>query len=183
MSQTEWLVRAARKKDREVLGRFSCAAPEVHWEAEVEAFVRRALLDWAFDPFAKKNDPRLLLVFHREDGDLVGVAAHERTTLRYGTQRAFAATQIEVVAVARTWQGRRFKGGERASDVLMSAVMGDVAGRVPPRDARVFAIVHEENARSIAVCRRHGLVEELSRVHASYRRLVTSHRKSEATST
>jgi len=176
MSQSEWLVRVARKKDRALLMRFSCADIAVPWEAEVEAYVRQSLFDWAFDTFAKENDPRLLLVFHRKSGDLVGVAAHERTTLRYGKQRAFAATKLEVVALSRTWQGARFKTGERTSDVLMSAVMSDVAGRVPPRDARVFAVVHEENARSIAVCRRHGLVEELSQVHVSYRRLVTVHR-------
>ena len=71
------------------------------------------------------------------------------------------------------WQGRSFPTGERASDVLMAAVMTDVSSRVPPRDARVYAIVHEDNHRSLAVCRRHGLTEEMSRPHPSYRRIVT----------
>ena len=60
--------------------------------------------------------------------------------------------------------------------ILMSAVMTDVSSRVPPRDARVYAIVHEDNHRSLAVCRRHGLTEEMSRPHPSYRRVVTPHR-------
>jgi hypothetical protein len=81
-----------------------------------------------------------------------------------------------VVAIARAWQGRRFHSGERASDVLMSAVMSDVSARVPPRDARVFAVLHEDNARSLALCRRYGLVEEMSRPHPHYRRVVTAHR-------
>jgi hypothetical protein len=47
--------------------------------------------------------------------------------------------------VAKAWQGRRFdaggaaapeRTGPRVSDVVMSAVMADVASRVPPRDAR-----------------------------------------------
>jgi hypothetical protein len=37
----------------------------------------------------------------------------------------------------------------------------------------VYAIVHEDNKRSLAVCQRHGLTEEMSHPHPSYRRLVT----------
>lgn len=59
----------------------------------------------------------------------------------------------------------------------MSAVMTDIGARVPPRDARVYAIVHEDNHRSIALCRRHGLTEDMSRPHQAYRRIVTSHKE------
>lgn len=120
------------------------------WEVEVEQFVRNALFARAFDEFAQKNDPRLLLLFHRKS-ELIGVAAHERTQLRYGKRKAFAATKLEVVAIARKWQGQRFKSGERVSDVLMSAVMTDVAGRVPPRDARVRYRSREERAQHRAL--------------------------------
>lgn len=106
-----------------------------------------------------------------------GGGAHERTQLRYGRRKAFAATKLEVVAIARNWQGQRFKSGERVSDVLLSAVMTDVADRVPPRYARVFAIVHAKNLRSLTLCVRHGLVEELSQVDPGYRRLVTAHQQ------
>lgn len=56
--------------------------------------------------------------------------------------------------------------------------MTDIAQRVPPRDARVFAVVHEDNERSIALCKRHGLVAEMSRPNGlpQYRRLITEHR-------
>jgi hypothetical protein len=57
--------------------------------------------------------------------------------------------------------------------------MTDVSARVPPRDARVFAVV-QDNHRSLALCERYGLVEEISRPHPDYRRLVTSHRPHEA---
>jgi hypothetical protein len=64
---------------------------------------------------------------------------------------------------------------------MMSAVMTDVSARVPPRGARVFALALalalalEDNHRSIAICSRPGLIEEMSRPHPSYRRLVTPH--------
>jgi hypothetical protein len=97
--------------------------------------------------------------------------------LRAGDGTSFAATKPEVVGVALKWQGRSFPAGERASDVLMSAVMTDVRSHVPPRDARIYAIVHEDNHRSLAVCHRHGLTEEMSRPHPNYRRIVTPHRQ------
>jgi hypothetical protein len=76
------------------------------------------------------------------------------------------------------WQRRTFTNGERASDVLMSGVMTDVVARVPPRFARVMAVVHEDNLRSIKLCRKHGFTEELSRAEQlpSYRRLLTAHK-------
>jgi hypothetical protein len=171
-----WHVRPGRPGDRELLASFACADPAVRWQAEVEQFIQAQLTDWAFDPHADEGDPRLLLAFTMA-GDLFGVAAHERVTLQAGDGSSFPATKLEVVGVARKWQGRSFPMGERASDVLMSAVMTDVSSRVPPRDARVYAIVHEDNHRSLAVCRRHGLTEEMSRPHPSYRRIVTPHKQ------
>lgn len=173
MSRAEWRIRSARKKDRHLLEHFACANGDSPWEVEVEDFIHHSLLEWAFDPLARVHDPRLLLVFDRKTHELVGVAAHERTTLQFKRQRPFAATKLELVAVALSWQGKRFRGGSRVSDVVMAAVMRDVTDRVPRRDARVFAVVHEENTRSIALCRRHGLVEELSRPSSAYRRLIT----------
>jgi hypothetical protein len=41
--------------------------------------------------------------------------------------------------------------------------MTDMSSRVPPNDARVYAIVHEDNHRSLSICHRHGLTEETSR--------------------
>jgi hypothetical protein len=156
----------------------------VPWQVEVEVFIQRDVLRWALDPRAAEADPRLLLVFDRRSKELVGVAAHERQVMS-GPDGSFPATKLEVVAVASAWQGRRFEGGAvdgpRVSDVVMSAVMTDVSARVPPRDARVFAVVHEENARSLALCRRYGLVQEMTRPDPSYRRLVTGHRPSKDT--
>lgn len=97
------------------------------------------------------RDPRLLLVFEKKTNALVGLAAHERTTLQFREEPPFAATKLELVAVALSWQGKHFKGGTRVSDVVMAAVMRDVIDRVPRRDARVFAVVHEDNARSTAL--------------------------------
>ena len=175
MTGAAWRIRAGKPDDRELLASFACADQAIRWQAEVEEFIRTQLTDWAFDPHASAGDPRLLLAFTTA-ADLFGVAAHERVTLQASDGNGFAATQLEVVGVALKWQGRSFPTGERASDVLMSAVMTDVSSCVPPRDARVFAIVHQDNHRSLAVCQRHGLTEEMSRPHPSYRRLVTPHK-------
>jgi hypothetical protein len=176
MTGTGWHIRPGIPGDRELLASFSCADPAVWWQVEVEQFIRAQLADWAFDPHAAAGDPRLLLAFTAEN-DLFGVAAHERVVLRGADGASFPATKLEVVGVTLKWQGRSFLTGERASDILMSAVMTDVSSRVPPRDARVYAIVHEDNHRSLAVCHKHGLTEEMSRPHPSYRRVVTPHRE------
>ena len=174
MTRAGWSIRPGLPGDRELLASFACADPAIRWQAEVEQFIQAQLADWTFDSHAGEGDPRLLLAFTAE-GDLFGVAAHERVTLQAGDGTTFPATKLEVVGVALKWQGRSFHTGERASDVLMSAVMTDVSFRVPPRDARVYAIVHEDNHRSLALCHRHGLTEEMSRPHPSYRRIVTPH--------
>ncbi len=176
MSEPEWRIRSGQPADRGLLASFTCADPAVSFEAEVEQFIRTRLIDWAFAPGAADDDPRLLLAFATATGELFGVAAHERVILRGSEGTQFNATKLEVAALAAPWQGRRLDAGERASDVLMSAVMTDVSARVPPRDARVFGVVHQQNRRSIALCRRHGLVEELSSPDPSYRRLITAHR-------
>lgn len=175
MTAAGWRVRPGSPGDRELLASFACADPAITWQREIDQFIRTQLADWAFDPHAAEADPRLLLAF-TAGGDLFGVAAHERQTLGAGGTQ-FHATKLEVVAISLKWQGRSLTEGQRASDILMSAVMTDVSARVPPRDARVFAIVHEDNHRSLAVCRRYGLTEEMSRPHPSYRRIVTPHRE------
>lgn len=177
MSGALWRVRSGRPADRRLLAEFSCADPKVTWQAEVEYFIRTQLVDWAFDPHAVAGDPRVVLCFSAATDELVGVAAHEGVQLAGGDGVQFAATKLEVVALASDWQGQRFRNGERASDVVMSAVMTDISARRPPRDARVFAVVHEDNVRSVALCQRYGLTDEMSRPHPSYRRLVTAHRR------
>jgi len=114
----------------------------------------------AFDPYADAGDPRLLLAFTTE-GDLFGVGAHEQVVLQAGDGTSFPATKLEVVGVALEWQGRTFPMGERASDVLMSAVMTDVSSRLPPRAPRVTRISGasgptSSSARAGEVSRRRG---------------------------
>jgi len=173
VSEAEWRIRVGKPTDRDLLASFTCADPAVGHEAEVEQFVQTQLIDWAFAPGAAVDDPRLLLAAVTSTGELFGVAAHERTRLLDSGGTPYNATKIEVVAVAAPWQGRRFSAGARASDVLLSAVMTDIADRVPPRDARVFAVVHGENRRSLALLSRHGLTEEMSSPYPGYRRVVT----------
>ena len=172
MSDPEWRIRSGRRDDAALLDEFSCADQSIHWQVEVEQFVQAQLIDWTFDPHATDADPRLLLGFLDATGELFGVAAHEEVVLE-GDSSRFHATKLQVIALAAAWQGRRFQSGVRPSDVLMSAVMTDISARTPPRTQRVFAVIHEENQRSIALCRRHGLIAEMSRPHPQYRRLTT----------
>lgn len=180
MTLSEWVVRPVKRTDRKRLAAFSCALDAEPWTAEVEDFIRHDALAWAFAEGAKDDDPRFLLMLERQSGGIIGVAAHERSLLRASNGEVFAATKLHVVAICVSWQGRRFTTGDRASAVLMSATMQDIAKRVPPRDARVFAVVHEDNARSIALCRRYGFTQELSRPvqGPNYRRLITEHKSS-----
>ncbi len=176
MGKALWRIRAARKSDRAKLKGFECVRDASRAQAEVENFIRFEVLDWAFAPLAQDGDPRLLLLF--DDGaNLIGVAAHERKTLKSPDGETFFASKLEVVAVSKAWQGKAFSDGTRASDVLMSAVMKDISSRVPPRDARVFALVHEDNKASIKLLKRYNLVHEMDRLDKAYLRLITAHRR------
>ena len=175
MIEEAWHVRVACADDADLLHRFRCAADHRGWQREVERFVRHDLLDWGLDKHAAAADPRVLLLT-TPSGELVGVAAHEHAALAALDGRRIEATKLQVVALSVLWQGKRFESGARASDVLMSGAMTDISARRPPRDARVFAVVHEDDTRSLAVLRRFGLTEELSPPAPHYRRLITSAR-------
>ncbi|HVW28882.1 MAG TPA: hypothetical protein VHC69_26135 [Polyangiaceae bacterium] len=175
MSNPAWLVRVASEDDRALLAPFECANPRVAWQVEVESFIRTRLLDWAFESGAADDEPRVLLVLHRRTGALIGVAAHERLLLREakaGGSSNFYGTRLQVVAVAKKWQGKKL-GKVRVSDVVMSAATTDIASRVPPRP-RILAVVHKDNVQSLALCGRYGFVVELSSRHPSYRHLMTA---------
>lgn len=172
MSEEEWHVRVACGDDADLLHRFRCAAGGRHWQREVERFVCHDLLNWGLDEHATAADPRVLLLT-TTSGELIGVAAHEHAALAAPDGRRIEATKLQVIALALSWQGRCFESGARASDVLLSAAMIDISTRRAPRDARVFAVVHEENTPSLTALHRIGLTEEMSRSTPYYRRLIT----------
>ena len=176
MSEPTWLVRAATEDDQDLLLAFRSATSDANWDVEVERFISSGnLFDWWRDPHAAAYNPRLLLLFDRDSSELVGVAAHERESFFDG-ETEIAGTHLFVAALARDWQGRVFTSGEKASHALMSAVMQDITDRVPPRFARVYGIVHEDNIRSLRLCARFGLTEEMPRTHPEYRRIITGDR-------
>jgi hypothetical protein len=174
MTSPTWQVRVATEKDRALLTRFRCASKEP-WEREVEFQIKNRLLDWALAEGAAADAPTVLLVFDVPSRALVGVAAHERQFLGTNALDRVPATKIHLAAVSNKWQGKKFSNGDQVSHVLMNAVLTDIATRVPPRDPRVFAVVHEHNTKSLALCKRFGLVKELQRSHPSYLILVTEH--------
>ena len=174
MTSLTWQVRVATEKDRALLTGFRCASKEP-WERDVEVEIQNHLLDWALAEGAAADDPTILLVFDASSRVLVGVAAHERQFIGTNALDKVPATKIYLAAVSSKWQGRKFSSGDQVSHVVMSAVLTDIATRVPPRDPRIFAIVHEQNTRSLALCKRFGLVKELQRSNPSYVILVTHH--------
>jgi RimJ/RimL family protein N-acetyltransferase len=174
MSEPAWLVRPATAGDAALLASFRSASSDARWDVEVEDEITSGrLLSWWSDPAAQDWDPRLLLLFERESGELVGVAAHERESLLDSDGTELEGTHLHVVALSTAWQGRRFATSEKASHILMSAIMQDVRDRVPPRWARVYAVVHEDNHRSLELCARFGLTVEMPRSHPNYRRIIT----------
>lgn len=137
---------------------------------EVEDEIRSRLLDWALEPLAAVNDPRVLLVFPCSRPTLLAVAAHERQELETSGGGKFYARKLYVFAVRRSWQRKKL-GGQRLSNLALSAALQDIENRdgaVP-----VFAYVHRKNARSITLCRRFGLTLELTHPHVDYRWLIT----------
>jgi len=174
MTSRTWQVRVATNKDRALLKRFRCASKE-RWEREVEVHIQNHLLDWALSEGAAADDPTILLVFDIASRVLVGIAAHERQFLGTNALDRVPATKIHLAAVSSKWQGKKFSNGHQVSHVVMNAVLTDIATRVPPRDPRVFAVVHEHNTKSLALCKRFGLVKELQRSDPSYLILVTEH--------
>lgn len=174
MSEPSWLIRSATIDDAPLLAVFRSATTAASWDLEVEDEITSGrLLAWWSEPAAQDWDPRLLLLFERASGELVGVAAHERESLRDSDGTEIHGTHLHVAALSRARQGRTFATGEKASHVLMSALMQDVKDRMPPRWARVYAIVHEDNSRSLALCARFGLTAEMPRTHPQYRRIIT----------
>jgi len=172
----EWKIRPAQPSDRPTVSGFSCATSTDEWDVEVETVIRTRIVDWAFKPDPRVIDPRLLLVFARAKEELIGVAAHLSADLVGGDGNDIPASRLHVVALASKWHGRRFGSGERASDVVMSAAIVDVDARAPPRNERIYGVVHKDNVRSIAVCKRHGFTEEMSSPDPDYRRLMTEQR-------
>jgi hypothetical protein len=48
---------------------------------------------------------------------------NDRSGQQDGGSTQISATKLEVLAIATPWQGRRFHTAERASDIMMPAVM------------------------------------------------------------
>jgi hypothetical protein len=104
MTGVGWHIRPGSPGDRELLASFACADLAVRWQVEVEQFIQTQLTDWAFDSYADAGDPRLLLAFTTA-GNLFGIAAHERVTLRAADGTSFPATKLEVVGVGTEMAG------------------------------------------------------------------------------
>lgn len=99
----------------------------------------------------RARDHRLLLLY---DGDvLAGVAAHRLTDQPKAAVRP--GREILFIAVRTELRGELLEDGTRASDRILSEVLGDAVDR-EPQLTHLGAAVHTDNRRSRAFLVRHG---------------------------
>jgi hypothetical protein len=142
--------RLANKGDRSLLQRFRCADDEgPAYERLVQRYFRTQAISHMGAVDSVRSDHRLLLILDGEE--LVAAGCHRRGP--DPNQRYFIFAAVE-----KDRQGQRLSNGERASDVLWNIVASDILDREGDADTLVFARVDPENQRSLAYCRRIGLI-------------------------
>jgi hypothetical protein len=148
----------ATSYDADALAGFACSSG-APFEDEVERYVREQASRDA-EHARRTGGPYRLLVFETGEAELVAVGAHTAVSLRLpGAHReSVPLVKLVVVALARSWQGRRLAGGERLSDAVLTAMIAH-ARRTHGRDV-VAGIVARRNYPSLSLCRRNGLTTQ-----------------------
>lgn len=99
-------------------------------------------------------------------GELVAVAGHTAAALLELTEpnrlrmRDRRLAKLVVVALSLAWQGQRTRGGGRVSDAVMGTAIRDACRRHGVED--VFAIAARRNIRSLVLCERNGLTNQVA---------------------
>jgi hypothetical protein len=149
--------------DRGLLAAFRCSTGP-WYEDDVERFVNSRLVDRHKE--RREHTDHRVIGLELPDRGLIAVGAHEEDLIRDGEVEV-TSTLLEVGAVAVEFQGATLADVEpldpdrRPVSVgrwLMEVILGDVAET--RRDPIIRGIVARENARSLALCRRVGLVHE-----------------------
>lgn len=135
--------------------RLSCATSNQQWDVEVESFIRTGLRPWMDVSIECGDEPRVLVILDEEPAVIVGIGAHAKSELR-DSGFEVAARRLQVAALNVEAQGGSDAEGNRYSSMLISALIQD-AQEVDP-GARIYALVHRDNARSLGMLARAGLV-------------------------
>jgi hypothetical protein len=109
-----------------------------------------------------------LLLFETEAEGLVAVGAHHWRAYEVGPT-PMDGTYLVEAAIAVGRQGGLLESGQRLSSYVMNALLGDADQR--GRGEIVTALVAKENKRSLALCRRFGIRDEISSPDSAYLQL------------
>jgi hypothetical protein len=116
---------------------------------EVEEYVQRFALKTA----------HCVLIFETEAGEIAGVAAFDRQEIEIGRRR-FPGWRLEVIALSVEWRGKCVEADiegapetMKASEYVLRRTFQEMLA-LDPRRVVVVGRVHDDNDRSIAVCKR-----------------------------
>src|SRR5262249_47568807 len=146
-------VRLADASDNELLKAFRCSTGPWYEDKVEEFIVARSL--------ARALEGRLgfkLLLFENEAEGLVAVGAHHWRAYEV-EDIPTDGTYMVVAAIAVPFQGKSIQAGQRLSSYLMNALLSDADGQ--GRGDIVTALVARDNTRSLALCRRFGIQDEI----------------------
>jgi hypothetical protein len=154
--------REAQEDDRAQLVSFECSTGTA-FEDEVQAFIQEQALDHALNP----TQHYTLLVFMAARR-LVAVAGFHPELLIIGPPaspepEARIAIRLSVVAIHLADQGSVLGDGRRLSDLVMQTLIATAIAQEPV--AILTGIVARDNARSLALCERNGLVSRTQYDH------------------
>jgi hypothetical protein len=149
--------------DRELLAGMRCSTG-AWFEDQVETFIRTRLAD--YHDWRQVHTDHTIVGLELDDVGLVAVGSHEEEFVRDGVELV-TSTYLECAAVSTELQGAVLPGAPPLDEdgrpvtlgrYLLEVLLSDVSER--ERAPIVRAVVARENARSLRLCTRIGLIEE-----------------------
>ncbi len=117
--------RFATSGDRSLLASFSCTSTD----PRLEYWVRNDALDRALS--STETDDLRLLLFHQDDGQLVGVTAHERNYVVAGSDGdPLPGSYFIVVAIADRFRDSNAPDGQPLVSAILNATLADIRSRL-----------------------------------------------------
>jgi hypothetical protein len=149
--------------DRDLLAEMRCSTG-VWFEDEVETFIQTRLAD--YHDWRRPHTDHTIVGLELDDLGLVAVGSHEEEFVR-DSGELVTSTYLESAAVSTDLQGAVLTEVEPLDDdgrpvtlgrYLVEVLLSDISER--QRVPIVRAVVARDNARSLRLCARIGLIEE-----------------------
>lgn len=154
-----WTIRDLRASDADLLADFHCASEESPHSAEVQEWVRTAVVRWVSEVTDQAARPGGLLLVASDDGRPIAVSAFELGLPLLIDDIQVLAVRIQVLAVGDEWQGMDSGNGVRFSTIMLRATLERIRTTWPA--SPVAAVVAVPNGRSSALFRRAGFAVEM----------------------